>query len=170
MCIGTAAAIGIISGVVSAAGTVYAGMAQAEALRYQSQVAANNAITAQQNAKYAIEAGAEKTAAVSLKEAETGGEILANQAASGVTVKEGSSADVEKSHRMLGKLDTLQEMNKAEQIAYGYRTQSTNFQAQSQLYGFEAPQAEIGADIGAAGQAGAAAAKWYGPTPGTTGA
>jgi hypothetical protein len=166
MCIGTVAAIGLIGGIVSAAGTVYAGIAQKQSLDYQSQVAANNAITAQQNAKYAIEAGAEKTAAVSLQEAERGGEIKAAQAASGTDVNTGSNKDVQVSQRELGKLNTLQEMNKAQQIAYGYRTQATNFQAQSQLYGYEAPQAEIGADIGAAGQVFGAAAKWYGPTPG----
>jgi hypothetical protein len=160
MCIGTVAAIGLIGGIVSAAGTVYAGIAQKQSLDYQSQVAANNAITAQQNAKYAIEAGAEKTAAVSLQEAERGGEIKAAQAASGTDVNTGSNKDVQVSQRELGKL------NKAQQIAYGYRTQATNFQAQSQLYGYEAPQAEIGADIGAAGQVFGAAAKWYGPTPG----
>jgi hypothetical protein len=158
-----APALGLIGGVISAVGTIAGGIAQSNALKYQAQVAQNNAITAQQNAAYAIEAGQVKTAAVSMKEAEIGGQIKAAQAASGVDVNTGSNKAVQVSQRELGKLDTETEMNKAQLQAYGYRTQATNFEAQAGLYNYEAPQAELGGFLGGAGQIFGAASKWYSP-------
>jgi hypothetical protein len=160
------ALVGLVGGLVSAAGMVYEGVAKAQSLRYQSQVAANNAITAQRQAAYAIEAGQAAQAKKSMEKAAQFGQIKAEQAASGTDVNTGSNKAVQVSARELGELDTLQEGQKYQLAAYGYRTQATNFQAQSQLYGYEAPQAEIGADIGAAGTALGAAGKWYGPTGG----
>lgn len=156
--------LALAGAVITAGAAIYQGIAQKQALEYQSQVAANNAITAQRQAQYAIEAGREKSQQESLKQAAIGGEIKAAQGASGVDVNTGSNVAVQKSHRMLGALDTETTMNNAELTAYGYRTQAANFQAQSGLYAYEAPQAEIGADIGAAGTVAGAAGKWYAPT------
>ena len=155
--------LGLVGGLMSAVGTIAGGIAQKNALEYQAQVAQNNAITAEQNAHYAIEAGQAKTAALSMKEAAVGGEIKAAQAASGIDVNTGSNRAVQQSQRMLGKLDTETEMSKAQLQAYGYRTQATNFRAQAGLYDYEAPQAELGGILGGAGQAFGAASKWYSP-------
>src|ERR1700687_617350 len=94
--------IGLVGGVISAVGTISAGMAQKNAMDYQAQVAANNAIIAQQNATYAIEAGQSKAATQSLKEAETGGEIKAAMAANNVDVNTGSNKAVQVSQREVG--------------------------------------------------------------------
>jgi hypothetical protein len=154
--------LGLVGGIVSAAGTVYQGMAQAQALNYQAKVAQNNAIMANQAAARAIEAGNAEAAKKSMEEAGKFGEIRAAEAAGGVDVNTGSNKNVQVSARELGKLDTETTMNKAQQVAYGYRTQATNYGAQAGLYSYEAPQAEIGADIGAVGQVFGAAGKWFG--------
>jgi hypothetical protein len=148
---------------ITAIGTIQQGVAQKNALQYQSQVAQNNAIIAAQNAQTASEVSQAKVAATSMKEAAVGGEVLANQAASGVTVDSPSSRAVRVSQRELGKLDTLTEQEKGQQQVYGYRTQQANFQAQSGLYAYEAPQALTGAELGAAGTALGSASKWFGP-------
>jgi hypothetical protein len=158
--------VGLIGGLISAVGTIASGQAQANALNYQSQVAQNNAIAAQQYANYAIQAGEQKATTVSMKEAEVGGQIKAAQAASGVDVNTGSNKLVQMSHRELGQLDTETEMNKADLAAYGYKVQATNFLAQSQLDQYEASQAQEGGILGGLGQAFGAAGKWFTPTGG----
>ena len=161
--------LGIIGGVISAVGTISAGIAQKNALDYQAQVANNNAIIAQQNANYAIEAGQSKAAQQSLQEAERGGEILAAQAAGGVDVNTGSNKAVRQSQRELGNLNTRQQLANAQLTEYGYLSQKTNYQAQSQLDTYQGKQAEIGGFLGGAGQIFGAASKWYSPSTFTTG-
>ena len=159
------ATLALVGGVVSAAGTIYAGQAQAKALNYQSQVAANNAITADRMAQNAREVGQKAAADLSLKEAEEGGKIVAAEAAGNVDVNTGSNRAVRTSQRELGAMDIqTEEYNKGILPAYGYTQEATNYQAQSGLYAYEAPQAEIGADIGAAGQVFGAASKFYAPS------
>ncbi len=160
--------IGLIGAGISAVGTIMAGQAQKNALNYQAQVAQNNAITAQNMAQNASEAAQAKAAAVGMKEAEVGGQIKAAQAAGGVDVNTGSNKAVQISQRELGKLDTETTQSNEELKAYGFRTQATNFQAQSGLYRYEAPQAALGADLGAIGQFTGSAAKWLNPSGFTT--
>jgi hypothetical protein len=162
--------LGLIGGVISAVGTIASGIAQKNALDYQAQVANNNAIIAQQNANYAIEAGQSKAAQQGMKEAEIGGEIKAAQAAGGVDVNTGSNKEVQKSQRELGALNQKQVIANAQLTEYGYLAQKTNFQAQSQLDTYEGQQAEVGGFLGGAGQIFGAASKWDGPSTFTTGA
>jgi hypothetical protein len=153
---------------VTAIGTIQQGVAQKNALQYQSQVAQNNAIIAAQNAENASEVSQQKVASTAMKEAAVGGEIKAAQAAGGVDVNTGSNKAVQVSQRQLGKLDTLTEQEKGQQQVYGYRTQQANFQAQSGLYAYEGPQALTGAELGAAGTALGSASKWFGPSTSTS--
>ena len=148
MCFATLATIG---SVVSAAGTVASGFATAANANYQSQVAANNAQIAQQNAAYAIEAGQAKTEQQALKNASAGGAIKAAQAANGISVNSGSAVDVQVSEREKGTLDAETTLHNAQLQAYGYRTQATNFEAQSALDTQQAGQAEFGGILGATG-------------------
>lgn len=155
MCFATLATIGTIAStagaVVGAAGTLYGGLAQAQNAKYQSQVAANNATIAKQNADYAIRAGQVKAQDQSMKEAAQLGLIKASQAANGVDVNSGSALDVQVSQREKGVLDTDTTMNNAQLQAYGYRTQQTNYEAQSALDSQQAGQAEFGGILGATG-------------------
>jgi hypothetical protein len=156
--------LGIVGGLISAVGTVAGGVAQANALRYQAQVAHNNAIIAQQTATRSLEAGRIASENKSLEEAEVGGAIKAAQAAGNVDVNTGSNVEVQKSHRIIGALNTAQVMSNAELQAYGYRVQGYNQEAQAGLDTAEAKNAEIGGIIGGVGQAFGAASKWFGPS------
>jgi hypothetical protein len=170
MCFATAAAVaGIVGSAVTATGVAESGAATANAANYSAQVAANNAVAARQNAQYAIESGNAQATATSLKNASTAGKITTGQAASGVDVNEGSAVNVQASERELGQLDTETILNNANLQAYGYRTQATGYQSQSELEAAEAQQAPIGADLAAGGTvlsgASGVANKWAGMSP-----
>jgi hypothetical protein len=161
--------LGLAGGVFSALGTIQQGEAQKNALNYQSQVAANNAVMARQAADYEAKVTGQRVAVSSMKGAADIGTLKATQGASGVTVGTGSSRRVVQSATELEKLNTLTEQQKGQAKEYGYRQQATNFQAQSGLYGYEAPQALTGAELGAAGTALGTSAKWLIPAGGSTG-
>ncbi|HQT65342.1 MAG TPA: hypothetical protein PLO16_12600 [Acidocella sp.] len=94
-------------------------------------MAANNAKIAQENAAYATRAGEQQASAASLKGAANLGAIRASMAANNVDINTGSSLNVQQSAREQSSLDTQTTMNNALLQAYGYRTQSSNFSAQS---------------------------------------
>jgi hypothetical protein len=143
--------LGIAGAGLSAIGTIAGGLSTAAEARYQSQVAANNATIANQNAAYSAAAGSEQAAASSRKNAAALGRIKAAQGANQIDVNTGSAVDVQKSERETGMLDTLTTENNALLQAYGYRSQATSYTAQSGLESAEAAQAPIGAGIAAAG-------------------
>jgi hypothetical protein len=135
----------------SAIGAVSSAEAQGKSAAYQAQVAQNNATIAAQNASYATQAGQQKAQEVGLKNRQQLGAIAAEEGASGVTVGTGSNEDVRKSQEEIGQLDVGTTLNNAQLQAYGYRTQQTSFQAQSQLDQAQAGQAGGAAALGAAG-------------------
>lgn len=147
----TAVVAGIAGAATSAYGAVQAGQAQAAESKYQSQVAANNATIAQQNANFAIASGQTKAQQESLKASEQLAAVKSAIAANNVDVNTGSASDVQTSERDIGRLDTLTTMNNAMLEAYGYQSQGTGYTAASGLEKFQAEQAPIGADISAAG-------------------
>jgi hypothetical protein len=146
-----AAVAGIASAGVAAVGAEQSAAAQKKAAEYQAQVAANNAITAEQNAEYATKAGQAKAESASLQSREELGRVVAGEAAQGVDVTTGSAADVQTGQREIGTLNTQNVVNNAALQAYGYRTQATNFEAQSGLLTQEASQAGTAGNIAAAG-------------------
>jgi hypothetical protein len=155
MCPGTlalvTAATAIAGAGVSAAGTMYSGMAAGDAASYQAQVAKNNSLIAEQNAKYASEAGAAQATAVSLKGAAKMGKIKTAQAADNIDVNTGSAVNVRASEREAGVLDTATVLSNAELESYGYRAKATGYTAESGLLQTQAEEAPIGAGIGATG-------------------
>lgn len=164
----TAGGLGGLGAAISAGGTLLGGLATMSQMNYQAKVAENNAKIAQQNATAAEQAGEQQAAAQSRKEAAQMGAIVASQAANGIDVNTGSAVDVQESQRELGKLDTENVMRNAEMQAYGYRTQSTNYEAQAkadQSAAFFAPiSAAIGATGSYLGKASALSSKWTGDT------
>lgn len=126
-------AVGAIGSAVSAVGAISAGEAQASQASYAAQVARNNATIANQNARYAMEAGAAKTEDEGLRARARLASVRAGIAASGLDPNTGSAADVQSSDRTLGYLDTVRTQQQAAMQAYGYRTQSTNFTAEAGL-------------------------------------
>jgi len=164
---------GIAGAATSAYGALYQGAATKEAASYQATVAANNAAIANQNAKYAIEAGQQQAESVSLKGAAQQGKVRAGLAANNVDVNTGSAKNVQTSEAETSQLDTETVLNNAELQAYGYRSQATGYQAQSTLLELESEEAMPGAELTAGGSllsnASSVGLKWGGGTGGLSG-
>jgi len=135
--------------VISAVGSIAQGNAQAGADRYQAQVAQNNATIARQNADYAMKAGEARTTAEALKGRQQMGRLKAGIAAGGVDVNTGSAVGVLEGQAEVNQLDAMTVRSNAAREAYGYQTQATTFDAQSQLYKSEASDAENAGYLGA---------------------
>jgi hypothetical protein len=145
------AGLGIAGAGVTAGGQVLSGMSQGAQAAYQAQVARNNEVIAEQNAKYAIHAGEAQAQAVSLQGAATQGRIKAMQAGSGIDVNTGSAVKVQKGAREAGALNTQQTMATANLQAYGYRQQAMSYAAQAGLEQNVAEEAPIAGDIAGIG-------------------
>lgn len=138
--------------------------AQAASSRYQAQVAENNRQIAEQNARYATMAGAGNAQAQDFQTRAQLGQAAVAQAAGGLDITSGSPVAVRNSIHQLGRLKTLEEIQKADLQAYGYRTQGTEFGAQAGLARMQAEAAEsakgpalLGTILGTAGSV---AGKW----------
>jgi hypothetical protein len=128
-----AAAASLAGTAASAVGSIASANASSKEAAYQAQVAKNNDIIAEQNANYATEAGAAKTYDAGLRTRAQQGALLAGLAANGVDVNSGSSEDVRQTERQTGEVTQERTAQDAALTAYGYRSQGTNFQAQSGL-------------------------------------
>lgn len=137
--LGTVATVAGLAGTgIAAAGALEQGQAQAAEANYQAQVSSNNAIIAGQYAQQATQTGQLQAFETGLQERQKEQAITAGIAAGGINVNTGSAADVRESQRELGTLDVNTVLNQAALQAYGYRTQQTSFQAESQLQHAEA--------------------------------
>lgn len=116
--------LGVLGGVVGAAGSLYQGM-------YAGQVSKNNAIVAKQNADYVEKAGQVEAEVQSMKGAAKSARIKSVQSASGVDVNTGSAAAVQASQRGANAFDIETIVHNADLSAYGYRTQAKNFEDQA---------------------------------------
>ncbi len=113
---------GVAGAGTSAIGSIMGGNAKGAAAAYSAQVASNNAEIARRNAEYSEKAGVAQ-----------------------------AQVDVQASERELGKLDTETVLNNAMLQNYGYRSQATNYEAQSGLDTMEAKEAPVAGELGAAG-------------------
>ena len=118
---------------LTAYGQISAGQAQASQARYQAQVAANNAVIAQQNAAYAIQSGEARATDEAMKARQQQGAVIAALAASGMDVNTGSAVDIREGFRERGQLNVERTRNEAALRAYGYESQSSNFLADEAL-------------------------------------
>lgn len=166
-----------VGAVTSAVGAGEQASANADAYRYQSQVAENNKILAQQNAKTAEAEGAAKSAVQGLQAKAKLGGILAAQSASGVDVNSGSAVDVRTSQSELNQMDALTIRADAARKAYGYETQANSFGAQSTLDTASADSAGTAGDfaigstlLSGASSLGNSYAKWQQVGGGNSGA
>lgn len=128
-----AAAASVASVGIGAVGAIQQGNAQAAAARYSAQVAANNAIIANQNATFAAQEGEANAGAEGMKTRATAGAIKTNQAAGGIDVHSGSAVDTQASQAEIGQLNALTIRSNAARKAYGYQTEASSDTAQSQL-------------------------------------
>jgi len=147
------AAVGaaVSTALVSAYGAISSGQAQSQAAAYQSQVNANNAVIAQQNAQYARQAGDAQAAQKQMETAQQTGAIRAAAAANGLDVNNGTALNVQTSQKLLGNNDVLNIRNNALRQVYGYQAQATGFEAQGQLDQMQSSSATSGSILSATG-------------------
>lgn len=125
---------------VSAVGAVESGYAKSEAASYRSQVAANNAKLAQDDATREMQAGDVAAFNRGLKTRAQIGSQKAAQGASGIDVNSGSAVDVRAGTEELGMLDALTIRSDAAKRAYARQVEATSYTAQSQLEQAESEQ------------------------------
>jgi hypothetical protein len=140
--------MGIAGSIMQAYGQYEQGQAASADAHYQAQVAANNAVIAQQNATWAAAEGESQAGAVDLATRANVGAIKAAQAGNNISVNSGSAKAVQGSAATLGKLDALTTMSNAARAAYGFETQQMGFTAESELQATEASQAKEAGEIG----------------------
>ena len=144
-------ALAIAGPILGAAGSLVSGAASQNAADYQAQVANNNAITAGYNAAESTQAGEVQAQNKSMQGAEKQAAIKTTMAANGVDVNSGSAVRVQEGAHEVAQTDTATTMHNALLQAYGYRTQQTGFEAQSELDTQQGESAAIGSYFGAAG-------------------
>ncbi len=153
MGIETALITGLVASVASAgvgaAGAISSADAQANAAKYNAEVAAQNEQVAKNNATQAAQAGEVQANTVQQKTRAEVGALKANEAASGVDVNTGSPVDVRSSAASLGELNAITVQSNAAKTAYGYQTQAAGFGNESTLDTTQAANDETAGEIGA---------------------
>jgi hypothetical protein len=140
-----------LAAVASIGGDLVSGAAQSNAADYQAKVASNNALEAGYNAAYSTQAGAVQGEQKSRQGAEKQAGVKAAMAANGVDVNSGSAVRVQEGGRELAQTDTANVVHNANLQAYGYRTQQTGYDAQSNLDQMQSSNDLIGSDLKAVG-------------------
>lgn len=144
-----AIATSVIGAGVGAVGAMNAASAQSKSAEYNAEIATQNQQIATQNATQAAQAGEQQAGVASQKTRAEVGAIKTAQAGSGTSVDSGSNVDVQSSAAALGELNAITIRSNAAKEAYGYQTQSTSFENQSQLDTTQASDATTAGDIGA---------------------
>ena len=111
---------------------------QASMMQYQSEVAANNAALAQQQANNAEQNGALSLEQQQIKNSAALSQARAQMAANGLDLSSGSPLDVQNSDSTLGDLDASRIQNNTINQVYGFDTTAMNDQATSQADQYKA--------------------------------
>ena len=125
---GTLSVIGTVANVI---GGINQANQQADAYRYQAQVAENNRIIEEWKAQDALERGAEEEAQDRRRTQRLLGQQRAVSAASGFRIDEGSNLDILGDTALFGELDALNIRDNAERESFGYRLNASNFASQA---------------------------------------
>ncbi len=141
----------ILGAGTSVLGTLGKGDAAAQTAAYQSQIARNNAIAAQQQADAEIAAGQRQAEMKSLETASRTARLRVGMAANGVDISTGSAVDVQASERELGEIDAETALSNSALKAYGYRQRATSSTAQASLDQATAGNARTGSYLDAGG-------------------
>jgi hypothetical protein len=139
----------LLSTAVGVYGQIQAGQAQAGQARYQAQVAENNRIIAEQQAKDAEMRGQMAEDARRQQTRALIGRQRTALAANGVMVDDGSALDITSDTAAQGEIDALTLRANAAREAYGYRAQGTNFLADAGLQRARADAAIPASMVGA---------------------
>lgn len=147
----------------STAGAYKTAAGQKAALKYQANVAANNAEMADAQAQAAIVAGQREEQAVRLKTASTLADQKAIAAANGVDIGSGSPLELMASTKIFGEDDALTVRDNANRTAWAYRQQGRGFRNEAAMdrsaAGSISPWMSAGTSL--LTSAGAVSDKWY---------
>lgn len=124
----------LVGTAVSAYGQYSAAKAANEQADYQAKVAANNAATAEMEAKFAEQQGQRNAEAQRRRTAIAIGAQRARMGASGAVVDSGSFLDLTLDTAKQGELDAMALLEEGQMQAWRSRVQGSNFMAQSNLY------------------------------------
>ncbi len=139
----------LIGSVTQAFGAYQMGQSQSAEAKYRAQIAANNAVIADQNAEAALDKGRAESAEERRRTAQLIGLQKAQLAAAGFEVSAGSSIDILGDTAALGELDVLRIQADAENTARNYRLQAQGFMAEHGLGRLAAKNARQAGRIGA---------------------
>jgi hypothetical protein len=145
----TMTALAVGGAAVGAFGKLQEGDARSRAANYQAQVAENNKLIAEQNARWATTAGTARETAEGMKVRAGVARLKARQGASGVDVNTGSSKEVTDAASALGSLDAMTIRSNTAREAYGYEVAATSEQAKANLARMEGESAKTSGYIGA---------------------
>lgn len=156
--------LGVVGAGVSAFGSAQSGAAQQSMYQYQAGVAQINKQIAEQNASYAEASGEVQAQQEGMKTRAEIGQTRATQGASGVDVNRGSAVDVRASEAEIGAENQALTRSNAARVAYGYRVEGAQQEAQSTVDLMAGKQAKTAGDIGAyaslLGGASSVSSKW----------
>jgi hypothetical protein len=154
----------LLSAGLGAAGAAQSASAQQASANYQAQVGQNNQVIAEQNARYATQAGQVTAQGQDIQTRALVGRDIAGAAASGLDVTTGSPSDVQTSRSELGRLSSLTDIQQGNLQAYGYQIGATSEGAQAALdrakAGFAGQAGGIGVASSILGGATSFASKW----------
>jgi len=152
------------SGAAGIFGSLFGGAAKADAYKYQSSMAWQNAAIAKQNQKYALDIGEQQAEKAGIAGAAQAGQIKAAQGASGVDVNYGSAKEVQTSQHLVSQMDLNTIRERAAKTAYDFSVQAVNYESQAKGYNKAASNARTESVLGAVssfiGSAGSVASKW----------
>ena len=152
------------SGAAGIFGSLFGGAAKADAYKYQSSMAWQNAAIAKQNQKYALDIGEQQAEKAGIAGAAQAGQIKAAQGASGVDVNSGSAKQVQDSQHLVSQMDMATIREKAAKTAYDFSVQATNYENQAKGYSKAASNARTEGILGAVssfiGTVGSVSSKW----------
>lgn len=136
------AVLAAASGGVQVMGALNEGKANSNAAAYRAQVARNNEIIANQNAKWAEQQGNAEESAQGMKTRAGVGRLVAGQSATGVDVNTGSYADVQDAASALGELDAMTIRSNMSRKVYAYKADAASKGAEAQLLDAESRNAK----------------------------
>ena len=126
-------ALSATSAVLAGGSAIASGSYQQSQSNYQAQVARNNAVIQDQNARTATLAGEEQQQQSGFKTAAMIGAQRTAFAASGIDPNSGSALDIQTDQAKKGMLDQLTIVNNAARQSYGYNLASISDNSQAEL-------------------------------------
>lgn len=143
----------VASTVVTAAGQIYAGTAKANQMRYEAQVADQNARLASQQASEAQDRGVREAQRYQRQLAQIKGRQQAAMAANGLDTSFGSALQVQQDTAMIGAEDTRTIYDNTANEVKGYEIDAANYRSGAAAKRTGASQALVATAFDVAGTA-----------------